>query len=395
MKIGVIKLGARITWETDAAVGPGEAISICKALKRGGAEVHVITKILKKDTLDPSLTWWNILGSEGFEGSGVDQAVLDNLDALLVINGNVNFFGGAEDAAQIMNYGVINNFKGPVIYVMCDPELPLLQIWENVSKKPWGMNYREADINITRGNIHVLSQPFAVDKVEARWRAKKGTAPIDSVFHFPMERFPLLNDWMKPSADTKVDLLYGGTTRGGRRVPNLFKWYWNLPSDISVEIFGKIDQDDFLKHPKLNERLCQGKLGHVLVSGDTPPAFTGMVKYCDVLPKMNTSIAHLVTGDPSYEELDIIPQRTMECIAAGNVVFIDANMDTSRRIYPPESLVHEFLYVRNQAELVERLRLMKSDPEFRAGVILGQHDAINFDADMFCKSLVEKIAEFT
>lgn len=48
MKIAVIKLGARIMWETDAAVGPGEAISICKALKQGGAEVHVFTKILQR-----------------------------------------------------------------------------------------------------------------------------------------------------------------------------------------------------------------------------------------------------------------------------------------------------------------------------------------------------------
>lgn len=47
MKAAVIKLGARITWDTSGAVAPGEAVSICKALVRGGAEVHVFTKILK------------------------------------------------------------------------------------------------------------------------------------------------------------------------------------------------------------------------------------------------------------------------------------------------------------------------------------------------------------
>ena len=87
MKIGVIKLGARITWDTDGAVAPGEAISICKALKRGGAEVHVFTKLLKKDTLDPSLTWHDITEDHNTTG----------LDLLVIINGNVNFFGGAED----------------------------------------------------------------------------------------------------------------------------------------------------------------------------------------------------------------------------------------------------------------------------------------------------------
>ncbi len=369
MKAAVIKLGARITWDTDAAVGPGEAISICKALTQGGAEVHVFTKILAKDTLDPSIQWHNILDRDSTTGC----------DTLFVINGNVNFFGGAEDEAQILNYYIINNFQGKIIYVMCDPELPLLQIWENVSKKPWGSKYKESDINITRDDIYVLSQPFAIDAVSKRWLSKKGTAPIKDVFHFPMERFPLLNTWLSPNAEPSVDLLYGGTTRGGRRVPNLFKWYWSLPTDISVEIFGKIDADDFLKHPKVG-------LKAVTQGNARPPNFTGSVKYCDVLPKMNNSLAHLVTGDPSYEELDIIPQRTYECVAAGNIVFIDANMDKSRRIWKDD-----FLYVKSQAELIERIRILKDEPNLRLQVLFDQKCATNFNADLFCKSLINTV----
>jgi hypothetical protein len=376
MNIGVIKLGARITWETDAAVGPGEAISICKALQRGGANVSVLTKILPKDTLHPSLTWKNIL-----EATTADS--LEHLDHLIVVNGNVNFFGGAEDEAQIANYTVINNFPGKVTYVMCDPELPLMQIWGNVSGKEWGSKYAEADINITRPDISVLSQPFATDKVRERWSKKKGAAPIGNFFHFPMERFPLLNEWLPPNPTPQVDLMYGGTTRGGRRIPNLLKWYVDLPEDISVNVFGKIDRDDFTKHPKYVPQVMQL---------DQPadhrwPVFTGMVKYCSVLPKMNTALAHLVTGDPSYEVLDIIPQRAMECIAAGNVVFVDANMDSSRRIYPT-GLAREFLYVTNQAELVERLRQVKSNDGLRQQLIASQVAETRFDADEFCQSLV-------
>jgi hypothetical protein len=378
MKIGVIKLGARIMWETDAAVGPGEAISICKALQQGGANVHVITKILTKDTLHPSLTWHNILA--------VTQTELDALDVLVVVNGNVNFFGGAEDEAQITNYKVINNFKGAVVYVMCDPELPLMQIWDNVSGKEWGSKYHEADIKITRTDIKVLSQPFAVDKVKERWQKKKGAAPIGGVFHFPMERFPLLNAWLPAMTHPTVDLMYGGTTRGGRRIPNLYKWYVDLPVDLAVEIFGKIDADDFIKHPKVGAVIEAAGL----TNGYAPhyPTFTGMVKYCDVLPKMNNALAHLVTGDPSYEVLDIIPQRAMECIAAGNVVFVDANMDSSRRIYP-SGLANSFLYVSTRQEFIGKLLQLKADPSLRLQLLQSQMENTAWDADKFCRSLVD------
>jgi len=379
MKIAVIKLGARIMWETDAAVGPGEAISICKALKQGGAEVHVFTKILSKDTKHESLEWHNILDDRDTSG----------IDILLVINGNVNFFGGAEDRAQILNYEIMNNFNGPVVYVMCDPELSLMQIWDNVSKKQvdsksnWENVYAEKDILVTR-QIHVLCQPFNVTEMTKAWNKKKGTVPLGTMFHFPMERFPLLNEWLEPAKAPIVDLLYGGTARGGRRIPNLFKWYWNLPEDISVEIFGKIDDEDFKSHPKLKNNFEARKMHR-------PPVFTGMVKYCDVLPKMNGALAHLVTGDRSYETCDLIPQRVAECIAAGNVVFVDANIDKSRRIYPIGTSANEFLYVKSQEELVERLRILKSDPYMRHAVIEEQRLATGFDAAQFCMHLVETL----
>jgi hypothetical protein len=381
MKIGVIKLGARITWETDAAVGPGEAISICKALAQGGADVHVYTKLLAKDTLDPLLTWHNIL----------DDHNPVNLDLLLVINGNVNFFGGAEDRAQILNYTMMNRFKGPVVYVMCDPELPLLQIWDNVSKKQvdpkykWTGHYEEQDM-LVKKPIHLLCQPFNVAATIAAWQGKKGTAPLGNVFHFPMERFPFLNTWLEPNMNATVDLLYGGTARGGRRIPNLFKWYWNLPEDINVEIFGKIDEADFTSHAKLKSEFEARRLHR-------PPAFTGMVKYCDVLPKMNNAIAHLVTGDPSYEVLDLIPQRVAECIAAGNIVFVDANIDKSRRIYPEGSIANEFLYVKTQEEFIEKLRLMKSNLTMRNDIYGSMVAAQNFAPAEFCKSLVQHLED--
>lgn len=368
MKIAVIKLGARITWDTDGAVAPGEAVSICKALTRGGADVHVYTKILAKDTLDASITWHNILDDKHIDA-----------DLLLIINGNVNFFGGAEDKSQIANYQLLNAFKGPAVYVMCDPELPFMQIWDSVNGKQekWGSSYKESEILVTKPNIHLLSQPFNTEEVEKGWPAK--AVKVASTFHFPMDRFPLLNASL-PIIEPQVDLMYGGTARGGRRIPKLYEWYCGLPDDISVEIFGSVDETDFQKHNKIGKLPVQRY-----------PTFTGKVKYDQVLPKMNTSLAHLVAGDPSYEVLDIIPQRVAECFAAGNLVFVDAAMDKSRRIYPRGRVAGEFLYVETQAELVDRLRIVKREPELRGMLLNEQAIATEFDPDTFCQSLITKL----
>ena len=51
MKVGVIKLGSRISFNAnDTSGGNGEARSIIKMLHGGGADVEIFTKILKKDT---------------------------------------------------------------------------------------------------------------------------------------------------------------------------------------------------------------------------------------------------------------------------------------------------------------------------------------------------------
>ena len=159
MKVAVIKLGSRISFNAnDTSGGNGEARSIIKMLKEGGADVHIYTKILKKDTLVEDYTWHNLTDF-------VSGAVDIEGDALVVLNGNVNFFGGAEDPEQLLNYALINDFNGPVFYIFCDPELTLKQVWPSVEKKPWACNWTESQLNITRTDITYLSQPYDVDKV--------------------------------------------------------------------------------------------------------------------------------------------------------------------------------------------------------------------------------------
>ena len=142
MKLAVIKLGARIA-NKGTSGGSGEALSIIKTLSYT-EDVHYFTKILKND---PKI--------EFAKGHNLLEKKPDNsFDALIVINGNVNFFGGLKDELQIENYRLINSFKGPIFYMYCDPELHLKQIWNSVEKKSWN-TYKKNEIFISR-NCYII-----------------------------------------------------------------------------------------------------------------------------------------------------------------------------------------------------------------------------------------------
>lgn len=372
MQIGVIKLGSRISYGgRDTSGGNGEVRSIIRILQEGGAHVHVLTKILKNDYLEPTISWNQI----------VDEYNLINklkLDALLVINGNLNFFGGAEDREQILNYHIINNFKGPVYYVLCDPALQLKQIWPSVSKKSWGSNYKQLDIEITRKDIVYIAQPYnthmLLDIVQ------KNNIEINTAYHFPFEQFPCLNEQlpMVPLDKLTADLSYGGTMRGNKREKKMIDFYWGYPNSIDVEMFGKIEHDNFT--PK--------KIGSL-----RPPRFSGSVKYDDFLPRMNTCLSTVVIGDPLYEKLGDLNQRIYESIWSNVITFIDADFDKDKRAYGHESDLADFLYVSNRNDVINKLDLIKNNKSFREDVLMLQFKTVNFNKHKYSGTLINIIKE--
>ena len=365
MKVAVIKLGSRISFNAnDTSGGNGEARSIIKMLHKGGAEVNIYTKILKKDTLLPEYKWHNI----------EDGVQTTYYDALIVLNGNVNFFGGAEDTAQLMNYVFINSFKGPVYYIYCDPELTLKQVWPSVSKKPWVGNWKESSLNITRNDIIYLSQPHDTARILAD--LKKNEVVPKTAVHFPFEKFPCLNEQLPFNPSPEVDLSYGGTMRGGKRAKKMVKFYFGHPSDISVEMFGKIELEDF---------------DSKLTFGLTTPNFTGAIRYDEMLPKMNKAMAHCVIGDPYYETINDMSQRCYESIWSNVVTFIDSDMDKMRRVYGADKVLSDFLYVSSRSELSEKISLLKLDNSLRQQILSDQLKAIGFDAKQYCESFVNQI----
>jgi hypothetical protein len=367
MNVGVIKLGSRISYGgKDTSGGNGEVRSVLKILRTAGINVHVFTKILEKDTLVEDTTWHQI-----------DEDYLQinslGLDALVVLNGNVNFFGGAEDRSQILNYHLINNFKGKVFYILCDPALQLKQIWSSIAKKPWADAYKEADILIKRRDISYVSQPFRVDLL-VKDILPKNNIDIKQAIYFPFEQFPCLNDII-PQLDVselKSDISYGGTMRGGKREKKMINFYFGYSSDIDVEMFGKIELKDF------NSK----KIGDL-----RPPRFSGTVKYDDFLQKMNTSLSTVVIGDPLYEQLEDINQRVYESIWSNVVTFIDDEFDSNHRVFGHDKDLSEFVYVKNRQEVEERVNIIKNEPDVRNYILERQIEAVNFDKHKYSQKL--------
>ncbi|MEM2159351.1 MAG: hypothetical protein QXN55_00140 [Candidatus Nitrosotenuis sp.] len=369
MKVGVVKLGARISFSSiGTSGGTGEAISIIKMLQLGGADVHIYTKILKKDVLLPEYTFHDILTSD---------LSMSEMDALIVINGTVNYFGGADAPDQTLNYVAINKFAGPVFYIYCDPELTLKHLWPNIAKRDWGKNYSEKDINIVRDDIIYVSQPYLVDVIFEDIKKEKGAVIPKKVIHYPFERFPCLNDRLEINPSPVVDLMYGGTMRGGRRAKKMAQFYFGYPDDILVEMFGKIEAEDF-----------KGKAA-AYIDGLTHPKFTGPVNYDRMLNKMNTAMCHVVIGDPYYEETQDMAQRAYESIWAGNIVFIDKDLDTIKRTFPKSEFLQEWAYVENRDDVIERIQLLKETPNLREEILEMQISGIEFVAQKYCDDFVK------
>ena len=369
MKVAVIKLGSRISISSSGTSGgTGEVVSIIKMLVNGGAEVDAYTKVLDKD-ITPEL--FSIYDIE-------DNYMLINdrgYDALIVLNGNVNYFGGVDSPSQTLNYWVINNFKGKVFYVMCDCNLLLKQIWSSIEKKKWSSNYAKEDIYITRDDIIYISQARFVNKVKEK--ALKNDINIKDVIYYPMEKFPLItmnaNDYEFNESPT-YDLLYGGTFRGGKREDDMINFYFGYDDVYNVEMFGKISEKDFK----------QDKIEYL-----SKPNFGQSVSYDNFGDKMLEAKATVIIEDPLYKSWGDLAQRIYESIVVGNVTFIDRNYDFTKRVFTNKELV-EYNYVKDRYDVMERLDALK-DRKFRKHIIDLQREDTAIDIDKYCRDFVALI----
>ncbi len=366
MKIAVIKIGSRIAWDArDTSGGNYEARYIIETLHRGGAKIDIYTKILAKDNNPNTFNFYNI--EDNF-----DKINDRKYDALIILNGTINYFGGAESRDQILNYFIINKFVGQIYYIYCDPALVLRQTWGSIKGKEWSSNYKQEDIEITRNDIIYISQPYKLDDV--REVISKTEIQVADVIHFPFEKFPCLDNPLSMNDKPNYDLIYGGTMRGNRRIKKMVKYYFGYSDSINVEMFGKINSEDLLNIASKN-------------GNPRPPIYGKSVDAKDYMEKSNDTYTHVVIGDEWYEGRDM-PQRCYQSIWASVITLIDIELDPTKRVFGHSDICQKFNYVSNREDVEKRIKAIKSNPSMRKQIIEEQFKAVNFNDKEYSKELV-------
>lgn len=345
MKIAVLKLGGRIANEGHG-ISAFEAVTVSKMLTIGGFQVDCFTKISSRDKPINDL---NILDINKYH-----DKISGNYDALMVLNGNLNFYGGKETPEQLLNLKVLNNFEGPVFYIFIDTLLPLKNVWKSVERKPWGNKWKKEDILITRDDITYLTMCYDTDAVY-EITEKTGINPKE-VIYFPFEKYAFFQDRLDYIGNKTNDLTYGANSFRNKRAKKFVKYYFGLPEDLSVSFYGKMKPEDFKN--KLDEGIRQ-------------PVFEPPIQFKENLSKMNESIATVNISDNFNEGRQLNP-RVYETVLANVVSFMDLDYDPSKRAFKDPEL-QDFLYVSSKKELIEKLRKLKEDPTLMKEIINKQY----------------------
>jgi len=361
MKLAVIKFGGRINGNADGAVG-GEVLVAIDLLVRAHNEVHYFTNILAKDTPLP--------GAVGHQIE--DYNPKEKFDALIVINGNINYYGGAEPILEMKNLKVLNSFPDKIFYMMFDPMLPLKQQWEGVKVKQdkykWPDKFSKEEVEIVRDDITVISQPYDLKAVKAIW--DKTGVKVKNIVHYPLYKMHLVYYDRLPfeNNERKIDLLYGGTFRNRKREEKLIKYYFGYPDGFNAEIFGKIKLSDF--NPKK-------------ILGMRPPTFSGAVKATEMRDKLSTGFATVAIGDKWYEGKNLA-QRIYESILGNTITFIDNQLDPKHYVYGDKLPI---LYVNNRKDIMQVLEVVKREPNALRLATDAQYEAVMIDKQKYVDDL--------
>jgi hypothetical protein len=341
MKINVLKIGANIT-AANGSLLTDEVHAVIKMLHRCGHDVHYYTIKTRNWVELPEATFHDI--------NDFDESAYNEYDALVVLNGNVNFYGGCETRGDLMTYSFINKSSCPVYYVLTDWLLPLAQMWKGVEDKQvkyeWKNKYTQDQIEITRTDIVMISQIYDIDGLKVI--LEKREIEYADIVYFPFHEY-LVHEYepipIIPIEDRMLDLVYGGTFRGGHRQDKMLKYYFGYAETSAVLMFGNI------KHKHFNPK----RVGDMRY-----PSFGKKVAHRDFFSAYQKSIATVTISDKKYENA-AISNRTNEAILGNVVCFIDREYDPQMKIFRNE-LTRNFCYVDSREDVESRLVFLKNNP---------------------------------
>jgi hypothetical protein len=194
MKIGLIKLGESLSFNSQSAVGlvSGEPLVLVKILIEHGNHIGLGSIRPKgKDFARPTDLDENLLSFFDLTTRKETDKLNEWADILIVWGGYINFWGGAENSSIMHQYELINKFDGKVFYINTDAIIILEQLIPYIDRKDWAQKYDFADLNITRKDITVITQSMNTELVKSKIEA--GGVPVGSIVYKDLWKLPAFN----------------------------------------------------------------------------------------------------------------------------------------------------------------------------------------------------------
>jgi len=136
MKIAVFKIGANVTWSPSVKTASTADIDYFLRSFRREHDITIFTKFTRNTVKPKDLNHVKIIDCNSIEVQDINR-----YDIVLVFNGAINFWGGAEDPQLIRQYRFFSTFNGPVVYCQTDGAMWFSQLWPKIEGREWAKKY--------------------------------------------------------------------------------------------------------------------------------------------------------------------------------------------------------------------------------------------------------------
>lgn len=322
MKICVTVLHGNITNLNKKSIGNNEALNIAKLLR----------KYFEVDFLTCKECDNCIHVDENYD--------INQYDAMLVVNGSVNMFGGLEIETATTIYKLMHKFDKQVYYLLTDLLMPFVDYYKHISGKEFNI-YQPNDFSL-KNDLIIISQFSNKEYVR---KIHKGVN-IKEIYYVPLALWYLsqYEEYQSENINTfnnhTTDLIYGGSFRAGNRLNKMVDYFFNR--NIDVKLYGNIKLSQFKKD--------YGKA----------PEFEKKVEPWNVMRKNGEGLATIIIGDKNYNN-NTITLRVIESLLSDCICFIDEDFDTNRKILENDDKNdYSFFYVKDGKELENKIRMIKN-----------------------------------
>lgn len=398
-KLAICKIGGRISFgkvdkdgnvlnAKDTSGGNGEAKAIIDiARKSGKFDITILSKLSSKDYFPPDYKFVDIV--ELLESNAIDSFIeAEKFDILLLINGSINCFGGAEKSilSDLAIYRAMKAFQGKIVFCSCDICIPFRpDIWPAIANKDWAAKYKKDDFDLSSKRFYMVTQArdiHALHSALSNGGSKDCPFKEEDISSFSFEKFPCENaiQHLKANQCPTCDLMYGGTLRGGRRTKKIVDWYYNHPG-LTIELYGNMDQSKL-------DAYADKKFG---VGNYVKPTFSDPVNYLENSKKMNASLATVVVGDALYEKTSTVQQRAYEAMCANVVTFIDNSLDKDHHVFGFNKGLEKFMYLDSPSCIEKRIAMLKENPALRMKILEHQQALVAFDRNAWYADFADKL----